>query len=133
MVRQLTENRSMRRLWILVALLAFGYTLLPTIPASAGYGAIAWDQETGKYGASWNEPTGKAAEEKARSECGATGCKIVARVRQGMCGALATTEDNKQAGTAWRKNRDTARLDALKNCANNKAGECVVRVTDCNK
>ena len=50
----------MRRLWIVVALLAFGYTLLPAIPASAGYGAIAWDRGTGKYGASWNQPTATA-------------------------------------------------------------------------
>ena len=53
----------MRRLWIAVALLAFGYTLLPTIPASAGYGAIAWDKGTGKSGVSWNQPTGKRAED----------------------------------------------------------------------
>jgi len=119
--------------WIALALLAFAYTLLPAIPAFAGFGAIAWDRDTGKYGASWNEPTGKAAEEKARSECGTTGCKIVARIRPGMCGALATTEDNKQAGAAWRKNGDAARIAALKSCANNGAGECIVRTTDCNK
>jgi hypothetical protein len=60
----------MRRLWIVVALLAFGYTLLPAMPASAGYGAIAWDRDTGKYGASWNQPTPQRAEEAALGECG---------------------------------------------------------------
>ena len=123
----------MRRLWIVVALLAFGYTLLPTMPASAGYGAIAWDKGTGKYGASWNQPTGKRAEEVALGECGASGCEVVAKVGPKMCGALATTEDRKQAGTAWRKDREAARLAAVKNCDNDKAGECVVRTTDCNK
>jgi hypothetical protein len=123
----------MRRLWIVVALLAFGYTLLPAIPASAGYGAIAWDRDTGKYGASWNQPTGKRAEEAALGECGASGCKVVGRVGPRMCGALATTEDGKHAGAAWRKNREAARLDALKSCDKDKAGECVVRATDCNK
>ena len=122
-----------RTVWIAIALLAFAYTLLPGWPAHAGYGAIAWDQGTGKYGASWNQPTGKAAEEQARSECGATGCKIVARVRPGMCGALATTEDGKHAGAAWRRDREGARLAALKNCNKDQAGECVVRSTDCNK
>ena len=122
-----------RTFWTAVALLALGYTLLPAIPALAGYGAVAWDRGTGKYGASWNEPTGKAAEEKAQSECGTSDCKIVARVRPGMCGALATTKDGKHAGTAWRKNGDAARLAALKSCANNNAGECVVQTTDCNK
>ena len=122
-----------RTVWTAVALLAFAYALLPAIPASAGYGAIAWDQSTGKYGASWNQPTGKRAEEAALGDCGASGCKIVARVSPAMCGALATTEDGKQAGTAWRKDREAARLDALKSCARNKAGECIVRTTDCNK
>ena len=122
-----------RTTWTAVALLAFAYTLLPVIPAFAGYGAIAWDRGTGKYGASWNQPTPKSAEEAALGECGASGCKIVARVRPAMCGALATTEDGKQAGTAWRKDRETARVDALKSCAKNNAGECIVRTTDCNK
>jgi Domain of unknown function (DUF4189) len=121
----------MRRLWIVVALLAFGYTLLPSNPASAGYGAIAWDRDTGKYGVSWNQPTGKRAEEAALGECGASGCKVVGRVGPRMCGALATTDDGKHA--AWRKDREAARLDALKSCGKDKAGECVVRATDCNK
>jgi Domain of unknown function (DUF4189) len=123
----------MRRLWIVVALLAFGYTLLPTMPASAGYGAIAWDKSTGKYGASWNQSTKQRAEEAALGECGASGCKVVGRVGPRMCGALATTEDGKHAGAAWRKDREAARLDALKSCTKDQAGECIVRATDCNK
>jgi hypothetical protein len=123
----------MRRLWIVVALLAFGYTLVPAIPAAAGYGAIAWDRATGKYGVSWNQPTGKRAEEAALGECGASGCKVVGRVGPRMCGAFATTEDGKHAGAAWRKDREAARLDALKSCTKDQAGECIVRATDCNK
>ena len=123
----------MRRLWIVVALLAFGYTLLPAIPAAAGYGAIAWDRDTGKYGASWNQPNGKRAEEVALGECGASGCKVVGRVGPRMCGALATTEDGKHAGAAWRKDREAARLGAVKSCTKDQAGECIVRATDCNK
>lgn len=127
------ENSSMRRAILAVAaMLAFGSVLLPAMPALAGYGAIAWDQETGKRGSSWNQSTSKRAEEMALSECGASGCKIVTRIGPAMCGALATTEDGKQAGAAWRKTRDAARLAALANCPK-KAGECIVRVTDCNK
>ena len=122
-----------RLLWIVIALLAFGYTLWPSVPAFAAYGAIAWDRGTGKYGVSWNQPTPKRAEEVALGECGSTGCKIVGRVGPAMCGALATTENGKQAGAAWRKDREVARLDALKSCAKAKAGECVVRASDCNK
>jgi Domain of unknown function (DUF4189) len=123
----------MRRLWIVVALLAFGYTLLPAIPASAGYGAIAWDKGTGKYGASWNQPTPQRAEEVALGECGASGCKVVGKVGPRMCGALATTQDGKHAGAARRKDREAARLAAVKNCDKDQAGECIVRATDCNK
>src|ERR1700730_5231393 len=129
----MTEDSSMRHLWIVVALLAFGYTLLPAIPASAGYGAIAWDKGTGKYGASWKQPTPKRAEEVALGECGASGCKVVWKVGPAMCGALATTEGGKHAGAASRKDREAARLAALKACDNDKAGECIVRATDCNK
>ena len=99
----------------------------------AGYGAIAWDRGTGKYGASWNQPTPKRADEVALSECGASSCKIVQKVVPRMCGALATTEDGKHAGAARRKDREAARLAALANCQKDKAGECTVRATDCNK
>ena len=116
-----------------VALLAFGFTLLPVLPAFAGYGAMAWDRSTGKYGVSWNQPTPQRAEEAALSECAASGCKVVGRVRPAMCGAFATTEDGKHAGAAWRKDREAARLAALKSCQNDNAGECIVRATDCNK
>ena len=122
-----------RTVWIVVALLAFSYTLLPAMPARAGYGAIAWDPGTGKYGVSWNQPTTIRAEEVALGECGTTGCKVIGKVGPAMCGALATTEDGKQAGAAWRKDREAARLDALKSCTKAKAGECIIRATDCNK
>ena len=88
---------------------------------------------SGKYGVSWNQPTAQRAEEVAVAECGATGCKVVAKVGPKMCGALATTGDGKHAGAAWRKDREAARLAALRNCEKDKAGECVVRATDCNK
>ena len=123
-----------RRIWIVVALVAFAYGLMPAIPAfAASYGAIAWDRSTGKYGVSWKQPTPKRAEEVALGECCTTGCKIVGKVGPAMCGAFATTEDGKQAGAAWRKDREAARLDALKSCAKANAGECIVRATDCNK
>jgi hypothetical protein len=105
----------------------------PPLPLPGGYGAIAWDRDTGKYGVSWNQPTGTRAEEVALGECGASGCNVVGRVGPRMCGALATTEDGKHAGAAWRKDREAARLDALKSCGKDQARECVVRATDCNK
>jgi hypothetical protein len=50
-----------------------------------------------------------------------------------MCAALATNESGKYAGGAARRDREAARLAALKDCQKGKAGECIVRVTDCNK
>ena len=103
------------------------------VPAMAEYGAIAWDKETGKYGASWNKATAQSAAEAALSDCGATGCKVIIRTRPATCAALATNENGKYAGGASRKDRDAARLAALANCKKGNAGECTVRVTDCNK
>jgi Domain of unknown function (DUF4189) len=114
-------------------LLTMGSALLTAAPALAQSGAIAWDKETGKYGASWNQDTPKRAEEVALGECGATGCKVIIRTRRAMCAALATNESGKYAGGASRKDREAARLAALANCKKGDAGECTVRITDCNK
>jgi Domain of unknown function (DUF4189) len=69
----------------------------------------------------------------ALSECGASGCKVIMRTGRRECAALATNEAGKYAGAARRKDREAARLAALKDCDKGKAGECIVRVTDCNK
>lgn len=123
----------MRRATLAAAgLLALALTQLTAIHAFAQYGAIAWDRETGKYGASWNQDTPKRAEEVALGECGATGCKVVRQIGPRLCGALALSGDGKMAGAAFRKDRDAARVAALRACPR-KAGECAVRVTDCNK
>jgi hypothetical protein len=123
----------MRRLWIVAALLAFGYTLLPPISASAGYGAIAWDQETARGGWRWNERTQDRADELAVENCKSSGCKVIYRFGPALCGAVATTKDGKHAGTASRPNRAAASSAALKDCEKDNAGECVVRVAGCNK
>lgn len=124
----------MRRAFAMATLLlGFGCLLLSAGPALAQYGAIAWDRETGKYGASWNQGSQKGADEVALSDCGATGCKVIIRTRRAMCAALATNESGKYAGGASRRDRDAARVAALKNCQKGNAGECTVRVTDCNK
>ncbi len=104
------------------------------LPAARGdYGAIAWDQQSGRRGWSWNQPTMQRAEEIALSECGAGGCKVITRTSRNMCAALATTENGKYIGAASRNERDAARLAALANCRKGEAGECVLRMTECNK
>ncbi len=115
------------------AMLALAAVLLPAVPALAGYGAIAWDKESGKRGWSWNETTAQKAAEVALSQCGASGCKVIIHTSAGRCAALATTADGKFVGAAARKTKDAARLAALANCQKGKAGDCTVRVSDCNK
>jgi Domain of unknown function (DUF4189) len=128
------ENSSMRRATLAAAaLLGFGSVQLTTLPALAEYGAIAWDKETGKRGWSWSQQTQSRADELALSECGATGCKIIMRTGRRECAAMATNETGKYVGAAARRDREAARLAALKDCEKGKAGECIIRVTDCNK
>jgi hypothetical protein len=69
----------------------------------------------------------------ALSECGATGCKVVMRTGRRECAALATTEAGKYIGAASRKDRDAARVAALKDCEKGNAGECTARFNECNK
>jgi len=109
-------------------------TSIPAVPFPGlrGYGSIAWDSETGRYGVSWQQPSAKRAAEVALSECGASGCKIVKPIDPAMCGALATSEDGKQAGAVERKSSDAARVAALKVCPK-ETGECIIRVSKCNK
>ena len=122
----------MRRAILTAAALSALVQLTP-LPAFAQYGAIAWDKETGKRGWSWNQSTAQRAAEAALSECGATGCKVIMHTGRRECAALASTEDGKYVGAAARKDRDASRLAALANCKKGNAGECIVRVTDCNK
>lgn len=97
------------------------------------YGAIAWDQDTGRRGWSWNQDSPTRAEEMALSGCGSSGCRVILRPGAAMCGALATNEAGKYVGAASRKDRDAARLAALANCQKGNAGDCTVRVIDCNR
>ena len=115
------------------ALLGLSSVLLTALPALAEYGAIAWDRETGKRGWSWNQESQSRADEVALSECGASGCKVIKRTGRRECAALATTETGKYVGASARRDREGARLAAVKACEKGKAGECIVRVTDCNK
>jgi hypothetical protein len=121
-----------RRLWTTIALLAFASAMLPSVPAHAGYGAIAWDTETGKAGWIWNRPTPREAAQQALRECGASGCRLVIKPTS-ACAALATIGNGKAIGAAARKTQDEARSAALTDCQKRGAGECVVRASGCNK
>ena len=81
-----------------VALLGLGVVPLTAVPALAEYGAIAWDEATGKRGASWHEPTAKRAAEAAIGECGTSGCKVVTSSGPGCAPHWRRPEDGKNSG-----------------------------------
>jgi hypothetical protein len=118
------------------AVLAFGISIAAgTDPALAAYGALAHDDETGKYGLSSNEETQGKADDVAKKECGTGKCKIVFPMGPRMCGSIATEEE--QGTTAWgagrKPDRAAAELDAVKSCQKRTKGQCKVRNTECNR
>jgi len=113
------------------ALLATG----TAAPALAGYGALARDDATGKYGLSSDKATQTQADETAMKDCVESSCKIIFRTRPKQCGAIATSE--KRGSTAWggavKQTRDAASLAALTDCQKRTAGQCKVRASGCNR
>jgi hypothetical protein len=123
----------MRRTYLTAAAFAI-VSALSAAPAYAGYGALARDEGSGKFGLSWDKPTQQQADDAAMKDCTASSCKIVFRTKPGQCGAIATPD----TGTAWgasdRGNRrDTVELAAMKTCQQHTAGQCKVRASGCNK
>ena len=118
----------------IVACLAVVALVAGTAPAQAAFGAFAYDEGTGKYGASWNQASEKEADEAALKGCTSEKCKIVFRTKAGQCGAIATTENGKAWGGARRPKREEAEKAALANCEKRSgAAKCKVRTADCNK
>jgi hypothetical protein len=121
-----------RRLLIVIGFAAFASAVLPNAAAHAGYGAIAWDPETGRAGWVWNRSTPREAAELARRQCQAAGCRIIIKPTD-ACAALATTADGKAIGAAARKTKEEAQRAALGDCEKRNTGACVVRASNCNK
>ena len=115
--------------------LAAASGLAGAAPAQAAVGAFAYDEATGKYGASWNETTEKQADEAALKGCASDKCKIVFRTRAGECGAIAATDDGKAWGGARRRKREEAEKAATENCERRRgaAGKCKVKTSQCSK
>ena len=102
-------------------------------PAHAGFGAVAYDQDSGKYGATWNQPTQARAYELALKQCDSPNCRVYAVEPKG-CGALALSNKDKAWGGADRETLAAAKKDAVERCqTHTTAGQCEVRVSGCNK
>jgi uncharacterized protein DUF4189 len=101
--------------------------------ANAGFGAVAYDQNSGKYGASWDEPTQAKAYELALKQCASHDCRVHAVEPKG-CGALALSDKDKAWGGADRETLANAKQDAVAHCqTHTTAGTCTVRISGCNK
>lgn len=118
------------------ALFAFALStlLVSAAPAFAGYGALAHDEATNKFGLSWNEQTERRAEETAMKDCGNSSCKIIFRTGPRQCGAIATPDKGNAWGASDRGNRkDSVELAAMKGCQGRSSEQCKVRASGCNR
>ena len=122
----------MRRTGILAAVATLAVMTAGTMPARAEFGALAYDNSSGKFGLSSNEETQSKADDVAVKECGSDGCKVVFRTRPKECGAIAKAE----SGTAWgggKGSKATAELAAVQNCQKRTKGQCKIRGSECNR
>jgi hypothetical protein len=118
---------------ILAGTAAIILSLMTAGPAEAGYGAIAYDQNSGKEGASWDQPTPSSANEAALKQCASPDCRVHPVEPKG-CGALAIADKDKAWGGADRETLDEAKRDAVAHCqTHTTTGTCAVRVSGCNK
>ncbi|TRV42133.1 MAG: DUF4189 domain-containing protein [Microcystis panniformis Mp_MB_F_20051200_S9] len=98
---------------------------VPTALAQNYFGAIAYSEETGYHGYSYDYPTRAIAESRALAECESYSrsgdCQVLIWFRNG-CGALATASDGSY-GSGWGDNRPIAEQYALQSCG---SSECRV-------
>jgi hypothetical protein len=123
----------MRRTRMIVLGFSAILVMLAALPAFAGYGAVAFDEKTAKYGFAWNEDTQKSADETALQACNSADCKVVFPVPPRRCGALATGEKGNAWGGRVDASRDAAKLRAIEDCQKHTSGKCVLRGSDCNR
>ena len=115
------------------AVLGLGVGLLAALPAYADFGAIAYDQASGKRGWSIREATPQRAAQAALSACGSGECKVVIKIAPHRCGAVAGIEGKKEFGAASRGTKDAARTAALADCQKHASGDCVIQFSDCDR
>ena len=118
-------------------LFALGLGVVVASPITAfaqNWGAIAYDRGTGRWGDSWHYPTVAEANNIALNNCATDGCKVYVEIGPNQCGALAIAAANpKGYGWATRAERADAELNALENCQGRNAGQCKLKVSDCNR
>lgn len=123
----------MRRATIFAACFTALLAIMAAAPAFAGYGALARDQATGKFGLSWDKQTQREADDVAIRDCGESSCRIIFRTTAHQRGAIATAEKGTAWGAAYRGQRAAAALAAMNDCQKRTEGQCKVRANGCNR
>jgi transcription elongation factor len=121
------------RLGLPLAAVLSAFFLASATPAWAGYGALAHDQTSGKFGLSWDKQTQKEADDAAMKDCAQSDCKIVFRTHSRQCGAIASAEKGNAWGASYRGARGAAALAAMNDCQKRTSGQCKVRAAGCNR
>ena len=124
----------MQRAGISTAAVILIAVLAGSTPALASFGAVAYDQATGRYGFSWTKPTQEQANAAALKDCGSDKCRVIS-VPPAKCGALANSADPKESnawGVSIRDSKSAAELAAMQNCQQRTSGQCKVRGSECN-
>jgi Domain of unknown function (DUF4189) len=105
---------------------------VPHLAAAQPYGAIAYDEKTGAWGASYNQGSQNRANASALRECAkhAKGCDVVVRFWGETCAAYATG-NGKAAGWGTGDTHGAAERSAVSACTSQGKG-CQARVWSCN-
>lgn len=107
-----------------------GCDILKGLAKSEKHGAIAFDEDTGGWGYSYNQATEERAKTEATKNC--SPCTVQLAWQKG-CGALAQAEsDKKVMGAKTGSTRLAAEGAAKANCLSKGAGPCKVVVWSCN-
>ena len=112
-------------------LLALVLSYAPVADAQP-FGAIAYDQKTGSWGAAYNQGSQNRANASALGECGkhAKDCGVVVRFWGEVCAAYATGAD-KGSGWGTGDTRGVAERNAVTAC-NREGRGCEAKVWSCN-
>jgi hypothetical protein len=116
-----------------IAILALVTVVTMSAPAMAGYGALAYDEQTRKQGFASGEDTQKSADQEAVRKCGSENCKVRFGIPPGQCAAFATPADGPSWGGAVRKSAAAATSAAVQNCQKHAKDKCTIRESQCNK
>jgi erythromycin esterase-like protein len=113
-----------------VSLGASGCEILKRFGKQQKHGAIAFDEDKGGWGYSFDQASEAAAEKAATEKCST--CTVRLKWEEG-CGALAQAEKDKKVMSAKTGSTRTAAEGAAKaSCLSAEAGPCKVVVWACN-